>query len=261
MEARAKPHMETPAVEVVNRSGEGHILLVCDHASNRFPAPFDTTLGIFDKDAEAHIAWDPGAVGVSLQLSRLLDAPLVYSTVSRLVIDCNRDPSAHDLIPAVSEVTEIPGNRNLSEDEKQARLNLAHRPFHDAISDVIEERRKSGRPTAVISVHSYTPVYKGEERPWEIGLIAAQDRRLIDPALTLLRAQTEFQVGDNEPYSPEDGVYYTLTRHGEALGLPSLMIEIRNNEVATAEAEKRWAETLAPVLQEVVGQVNGAAHA
>ena len=261
MEIRATSRTDLPAVNVFNRSGSSSIVLVCDHASNRMPLPYDQSLGISEADKFAHIAWDPGALGVSLELSRLLDAPLVASTVSRLIIDCNRDEAAIDLIPEISETTVIPGNANLSDIERRKRIELSHRPFHQAIEELLDERAAKGQSTAVISVHSFTPVYKGQQRPWEIGLISGDNRSLIDPVIDDLKNRTQLQVGDNEPYSPRDGVYYTLSRHGEKRGLPSLMIEIRNDEISTPEMENRWGALLAPVLERAVLSQNGRQHA
>ena len=253
------------AVAVENAEGAGPFVFVCDHASNFFPPPYDTSLGITDADKIAHIAWDPGALGVARGLAKSLDAPLVHTTVSRLIIDCNREENRADLIPCLSETTKIAGNQDLSADEKTFRLDLAHRPFHDAIDNVISQRLERGLPTAVVSIHSFTPVYKGQSRPWEIGLIYDKDRRLADPVLEGLKAKGGLTVGDNEPYAPSDGVYYTIRRHGEDRKLPCLMIEIRNDEVKTSAEEAQWSDLLAPLLehaaQAVGGQTQGEAHA
>jgi len=256
---------DAPAVLIENEDGRSPIILLCDHASNRMPSPYDVSLGVSDADKQAHIAWDPGALGVSRALSQHLDAPLIHSTISRLIIDCNRAEDAPDLIPARSEMTAIPGNAALSEGERVRRLDLAHRPFHAAIEAALNKRREDSRPAALVSVHSYTPVYNGIHRPWEIGLISGDDRRLSDPVLADLRARTAFQVGDNQPYSPADRVYYTLHRHGESVGLPSLMIEIRNDEITTPDEEQEWADLLAPMLSDATGTVlaenTGGVHA
>jgi len=252
------------AVEVVNANGAGELVLLCDHASNYFPPPYDHCLGVSEDDKSAHISWDPGALGVAKALSKLLDAPLIYTTVSRLVIDCNREEDREDLTPSLSELTEISGNRNLTEDERTFRLNLVHRPFHTAIEKVLNQRAERGQPSAVVSIHTYTPVYKGQQRPWEIGLISENDRSLADPVLADLNARGDLTVGDNEPYAPSDGVYYTIRRHGENRSLPCLMIEIRNDEVTTEAEEGRWADLLGPLLKSAAQDAlrkDGAEHA
>ncbi|WP_299816015.1 N-formylglutamate amidohydrolase [uncultured Roseibium sp.] len=265
MGARPQADGMSPAVTVENAEGTGPFVFVCDHASNFLPSPYDQSLGITQADKTAHIAWDPGALGVAMGLSRALDAPLVQSTVSRLIIDCNREETRPDLIPCLSENTQIAGNRDLPASEIEFRLNLAHRPFHKAIDKVINQRLNRGLPTAVVSIHTFTPVYKGHARPWEIGLISDVDRSLADPVIRELRARGDLTVGDNEPYAPSDGVYYTIRRHGEDRKLPCLMIEIRNDEVKTAEEEIRWSDMLAPMLahsvEATLDGARGSAHA
>ncbi|ADZ71976.1 N-formylglutamate amidohydrolase superfamily [Polymorphum gilvum SL003B-26A1] len=242
---------------VENRGGRSPIVLLCDHASNHIPAELDD-LGLSGPSLTAHIAWDPGGLGVSRDLSRLLDAPLVHPCVSRLVIDCNRALTARDLIPEVSETTIIPGNAGLSPDERQRRIDLVHRPFHDTIERLLAERAAAGLASVLVSVHSFTPVYKGIERPWEIGILSNHDRRYAEAILADLSTQSDCTVGDNEPYSPADGVYYTLARHGEDNGLACAMIEIRNDEIADAAGERAWAERLAPILTRALGAIGAA---
>ncbi len=241
-------------VAVVNGNGLGPFVVLCDHASNRIPEAFGT-LGLTPADVSAHIAWDPGALGVSLRLSERLDAPLVYPTVSRLVIDCNRDPSASDLIPEISESTTIPGNAKLSEVERAARIAAVHTPYHDAVTSLLDSRDAATMHSVLVAVHSFTPVYKGVARPWQVGLIADNDRRLFTPMIAALTSLPDLTVGDNQPYSAADGVYYTLTRHGEGRDLACIMIEIRNDQLASAAAEQAWGDRLADLLLSVLPAV------
>jgi predicted N-formylglutamate amidohydrolase len=230
------------AVAVENRGGAGGFVIVCDHASNRFPPEFGF-LGLSPADLDAHIAWDPGALGVARNLSRLLDAPLVYGTVLRLILDCNRPLDAPDLIAPISESTPIPGNAALVESERRRRIAAIHEPFHRAVDEVVEGRLNAGRATTLIAVHSFTPVYRGVPRPWEIGILFDRSRRLADVLITGLEADG-LNVGVNQPYSPADRVYYTLSRHAEARGLDCAMIEIRNDLVRTQDSELEWAERI-----------------
>lgn len=248
-QAEASEQRTQDTVAIANRGGKSACMLLCDHASNRLPPQYGT-LGLSAEDLVAHIAWDPGALGVARHLSRLLDATLVYPTVSRLLIDCNRREDAGDLIPEISERTRIPGNKGLSTTEREARLALVHRPFHDAVEALLEERLARGQATYLVSVHTFTPVYKDIPRPWHIGILSNEDRRLAERLIGEFSSQEGLCVGDNEPYAPKDGVYYTLSRHGEARGLATAMLEIRNDEVATAESERAWADRLFPVLAE-----------
>lgn len=225
-------------------------MIVCDHASNRLPAELGT-LGLSDADLKRHIAWDPGALPVAEGLSARLDAPLVESCVSRLAVDCNRPLDAPDLIAETSETTVVPGNLGLDAAARAARIALSHAPFHQAIDDLIEERLAGGLDCRVVSVHSFTPVYRGVARPWHVGVLHDEDERLSAPLLAALRVRPGIAVGDNQPYSPADRVYYTLERHARARGLPCVMLEIRNDEIAEAAGQDRWSGLLADMFADI----------
>jgi predicted N-formylglutamate amidohydrolase len=233
-----------PVVLVENRSGHGRAVIVCDHASNHVPAGL-AALGLATTDFARHIAWDPGALGIARTLAARLDAPLVAGGVSRLVIDCNRDPSAADSIPQRSEDTAVPGNAGLAPGDRQWRVASVYEPFHDAIDAVLAEK---AAPVAVIGIHTFTPVYKGERRPWHVGILFDRDRRLAAPLLADLSADPKLVVGANEPYSPADRVYHTLDRHAQQRGWPSVMIEVRNDLAATQADETAWGERLAEAI-------------
>lgn len=234
---------------VSNRMAAGPFIVVCDHASNHVPSKFGT-LGLRSEDLARHIAWDPGALGVARELARLLDAPLAESRVSRLIVDCNRPLDAPDLISPLSETTEIPGNRNLDAAAWEERIAMSHRPFHAAVEKLVEDRLAAGLGCQMIAVHSFTPVYRDVSRPWHVGIIHDEDERLSAPLIAALRMQADIEVGDNQPYSPADRVYYTLERHGRSRGLACVMIEIRNDEIAAPEQQRSWAERLAPILRD-----------
>jgi len=235
------------AAKVSNARGGSPYIVVCDHASNFMPARFER-LGLQAADLHRHIAWDPGALPVAQRLAELLDAPLVESCLSRLLIDCNRPLGAPDLIPAVSETTEVPGNRNLSGAAVAERVALAYEPFHAAISALVDERLAQGAEARLVSIHSFTPVYKGTPRPWHIGVIHDGDERLSAALLEQLRREPGIVVGDNEPYSPADRVYFTLERHARSHGMPCVMVELRNDQIADAAGQRVWAAKLAGIL-------------
>ena len=235
---------ETVVVE--NRAGLSRFLILCDHASNHFPPEYGF-LGLSPAERETHIAWDPGALGVARHLSDRLNAPLVYSTISRLVIDCNRALDAPDLIATISETTRIPGIANLTANERQRRIDTIHATFHSAVDSVLDARTAEGRATAVIGMHTFTPIYRGVSRPWDVSLIFDRDQRLSGPLIDLLKGEG-LSVGVNEPYSPADRVFYTLGRHAEARGLAPAMIEIRNDLVRTPRDQQEWAERLGRML-------------
>lgn len=235
--------------EQARLDGRGSILLLCDHASNFVHENFNA-LGLTQDQLTDHFAWDPGAAEVTRAVSRILDCPAILATASRLLIDCNRDPGDWDAIVEIGETTPIPGNVGLSQADRAARVQAYHAPFHSSI----EAARTAGaaRLKAVVSIHSFTPAYHGRQRPWHIGLVHNADPCLAQSLALQLRADDQLMVGDNEPYGPGDGVYYTLSRHAEAHGLAALMIEIRNDLIATEAGQLAWAQRLAPMLQVAV---------
>lgn len=238
----------------------GDFVILCDHASNRVPPGFGA-LGLGAADMQRHIAWDPGALPVARGLARRLGAPLLYPDASRLLIDCNRPPGAADSTAVVSEDTEVPGNRDLSPGLRARRVAGIYEPYHAAIDDLLDRRAAAGRPSALVAVHSFTPVYRGAERPWHIGILYDGDRRVADGLIGHYRADPGIVAGDNQPYGPWDGVYHTLERHGEARGLPCVMIEIRNDLIATPEGQERWAESLAGALGAALADLAASAAA
>jgi predicted N-formylglutamate amidohydrolase len=238
-----------PVALIENPQGRSPILLVCEHASRHLPARYGT-LGLTLDQLESHIAWDPGALGVAQILSRLLDAPLVHATVSRLVYDLNRDPSAPDSIWTLSERTLIPGNQNLDPAERAFRVREVYDAFHGAVDKFVEPRVQSGQTRSIVTIHSFTPVYRDVPRPWHIGLIHDADARFAKSVEAGLRKDSALVVGMNEPYSPADRVFHTLERHAERRGLAPLMIEIRNDLIRTEDGQASWAQRLAPLLRE-----------
>lgn len=234
-----------PVVEGRDRSGD--LILLCDHASNAFPAPWGD-LGLSPDQRQAHIAWDPGALGLMRGLAARLDAACVAATVSRLIYDCNRAPDMAGAMPARSEVHEVPGNAAISTEERLARTRAVYLPFQAAVHALIAERIALGRRPAVITVHSFTPVYFGHPRDVEFGVIHDADDRLARAILAEAKAQTDLSCGLNAPYSAADDVTHTLRLQATPYGLANAMLEIRNDLIAAPAAEAAMADRLAPVL-------------
>jgi predicted N-formylglutamate amidohydrolase len=233
---------EASPVEIVNAAGTASVVLVCDHAANRVPRRLGT-LGLDAARLADHIAWDPGAADVARHLSVYLDAPLVLSGYSRLVIDCNRPLRSPESIAEASGGVPIPANHGLSSRERERRIAALFRPYHDAIDRLLDGRTR--RSTLLLSIHSFTPTLNGQSRPWHIGVSYGRDRRLAMLLLKALARDSEFIVGDNQPYPIEDDVDYTIPMHGEGRGLPSAMIEIRQDGIRTAAQAAAWAKRLA----------------
>ena len=235
------------AVEVVNPQGAGAALLLCEHASNAIPAAFDG-LGLDPDAARSHAAWDPGARDLALALSRALDAPLVAGRLSRLVYDCNRPPEAPSAMPEKSEVIEVPGNRGLTEGDRAARTSAVYRPFCAAVDAVIADRRARGLPTALVTIHSFSPVWFGRPRAVEIGILHDADARMADLMLRAAEFLPGRKVERNQPYGPDDGVTHSLQVHGLANDLPNVMIEVRNDLLATPQGVAMIADELHSLL-------------
>ena len=238
---------EPPAFSIERPDGVSPFVLACDHASRRLPRALGD-LGLSESQRAAHIAWDIGAAAVAQRLSAALDATLVLQHYSRLVIDCNRPPTAPDSIPRHSGGIPIPGNADISVDQASLRRREFFEPYHAALGWVLAERGVAGRPPVLIALHSFTPDYPGQQRPWHTGLLYHRDTRLAQPLLRLLRADTALTVGDNQPYAMGDATDYTLVIHGEARGIPHVGIEIRQDLIEDPAGQAAWADRLATVL-------------
>ena len=238
-------------VLAVNAMGKSPIVLVCEHATNFIPVSFDR-LAQKQKNTNETGAWDPGAMGVAQCLSNKLDAPLIASSVSRLVYDCNRPPTALDAMPARSEIIDIPGNRNLSQAERAARTEAYYRPFQTTLRSAIQQIANP----IIVTIHSFTPVFHGEQRSVEIGILHDSDARLADALLDLAQQQTGAVVRRNEPYGPEHGVTHTLQKHAIEDGRLNVMLEIRNDLIETPEQQMTMATTLAHWILDACAQLN-----
>lgn len=236
------------AYEILNGAGRGAALILCEHASHRIPHRYGD-LGLAAADRQSHAAWDPGALAVSRALSDALDAPLIAARVSRLVYDCNRPPEAVSAMPAKSELIEIPGNANLTAADREERAHTIYQPFCAAVSRMIAARKAEGLATALITIHSFTPVYYGTHRPVEIGILHDTDSRLADAMLAQASALPHRRLERNEPYGPQDGVTHSLQLHGLQNALPNVMIEVRNDLLRDAKEEAIMADELLTLLR------------
>jgi predicted N-formylglutamate amidohydrolase len=198
-----------------------------------------------------HIAWDIGIAGVAETLSNHLDAQLIGQRYSRLVIDCNRPLTAAGSIPRLSEATMIPGNEALTREAAAVRRREIFDPYHQRIKKVIDQRQREAKPTVLVALHSFTPVYAGVKRPWHIGTLYHRDASLPPLLLKALRAEPDLVVGDNEPYAVSDETDYTIPVHGEARGLINTGIEIRQDLIGDEAGQAQWAERLARMLGEI----------
>ena len=245
---------EPPPFTVDNEAGTSPLLIVADHAGKHFPRRLEQ-LGVSDAECERHIAWDIGIGAVCRLLGQALDAVVIRQNYSRLVIDCNRTPGSETSIADLSESTAVPGNIGLSERDKLARVREIFQPYHHRIADELDRRRKAGRSTALISVHSFTPVYKTVTRAWHVGVLYNRDRRFAQILMELLHREDGLVVGDNEPYSVTDASDYTIPVHGEQRDLHHVAIEIRQDLITDDAGQRTWAALLARLLPRAYQQL------
>ncbi len=235
----------TQAYQTEGESRPSRWLITCDHASNAVPDEVGGTLGLSEGEMGRHIAYDIGAAGVTRRLAERLEAPAILGCFSRLVIDPNRGEDDPTLVLKLYDGTIIPGNRAVGAAETERRLDLFHRPYHDALGRLAARRAD----TVLCAIHSFTPRLVGRHpRPWHVGVLFASDERLARPLLARLRAEPDLCVGENEPYLghlPGDA----MDRHGIIPGRPHVLIELRHDLIATEDGQHAWADRLAPLLQ------------
>lgn len=236
---------DPPFERIAAQRSDSQLLFVCDHASNALPAAY-MRLGLAPELFATHIASDIGAATVTRTLAGEFGAPAILARWSRLLIDLNRGADDPTLVMKLSDGSIIPGNSRVDLREVQLRIERFHAPYHDAIVREIVAMRTGATAPVIVSVHSFTPAWKGRPRPWEIGILWDRDARMARPMMRHLE-RAGFVVGDNEPYSGElenDCLY----RHGTMLGLPHVLIEIRQDLVADDRAARAMAGRLKSVI-------------
>jgi predicted N-formylglutamate amidohydrolase len=238
---------EPAPARVLRPNGASDMLLTADHAGRLIPRRL-AQLGVPETELRRHIAWDIGIAGVTEHLSAALDATAVLQTWSRLVIDCNRDPAVPSSMPEVSENTAVPGNVGLTPEARAARIAAIFEPYHTCIRGMLDARAVAGRRAVLVAMHSFTPVFKGESRAMQVGVLYNRDARLANILLDLLRAEGDLTVGDNAPYAVNDTSDYTVPVHGERRGLPHVEIEIRQDLIEHEAGQIAWAARFARLL-------------
>ncbi len=239
---------EESPIGILRPHSKNKFFLTCDHASPNIPAAL-CGLGLSKDELHRHIGWDIGALGVAKELSKRLDATLVWQNYSRLVVDCNRVLKHPALIPQESETTPILGNININEAEKQQRISEFYTPYHLKIKTLLDTRIEEGLETIFVCVHSFTPVYLGYQRPWELGVLYSDDAVYSHSILDWLSRETNIKIGDNEPYQI-DKKDCTIPLHALKRGLPNTLFEIRQDLIASSADQLSWGKTLGEILAE-----------
>lgn len=239
-------------VQVLNPTSDCSVLLIADHAGNAVPHSMKG-LGLDTDELSRHIAWDPGAADVAAGLAEKWQATAVLANYSRLIVDPNRPLGDTASMPEVSDGTVVPANQNLSAEERLRRAGLFYFPYHVAIETQLARLRSLSHLPPVVSIHSFTPDFQNEDRPWHIGVMSAADRRLAEGLIRNLEQQTDMEIGDNLPYSGVE-YGYTLKIHAGAQGLANTQIEIRQDLLEDAQSISNWIgildSALSPLLSD-----------
>lgn len=246
---------DPPAFEIANAGAAPQIIFVCDHASNAVPQEYGT-LGLDAQSFERHIAYDIGAAEVTRAMAKAFNAPAILGVYSRLLIDLNRGADDPTLVMKLSDGAIIPGNAKVDHAEVAARTRRFYRPYHDAIEAEIARARAQSLTPVIVSIHSFTPEWRGKKRPWQVGVLwSPADRRLSNLLLDQLAQERDLTVGDNQPYSGElEGD--CMAQHALAHGFAHVLIEIRQDLIADAAGAAHWAARLTPILRNSIARLD-----
>jgi predicted N-formylglutamate amidohydrolase len=236
--------------EIRNNGAAHGLLFLCDHAANAVPAELGS-LGLSSSDFQTHIAYDIGAASLTRALADRFGAPAILARWSRLLVDLNRGADDPTVVMKLSDGRVIPGNRMLDEAGVGMRVARFHAPYHDRIAAEIANARENSIVPVLVSMHSFTPVWRGKTRPWHVGILWDRDSRLAKPLMARLAREGDIIVGDNEPYSGalENDCLY---RHGTMNGLPHVLIEVRQDLIADPPGILRWATRLEQALRDAI---------
>ena len=238
------------ACETLTGEAGNPLVLLCDHASNRVPPDYGN-LGLPAAQFERHIAYDIGARDTVLGLAAKLGGRAVLSRFSRLLIDPNRGMDDPTLIMRISDGAIVPGNAGVDAAERQRRIDRFHRPYHRAVAAAIEGVLAQGLTPFIVSLHSFTPAWKGVPRPWHVGILWDRDEAVARAMIAGFERQGDLAVGDNEPYHGAlEGD--TMDTHATARGLPHALIEIRQDLIATKTGVDEWVERVAQVIEPIM---------
>ena len=241
---------DPPAFQERNPEGRAPVLVLADHAGNALPGSLGR-LGLQPEQLDWHIAYDPGIDCLFDQVIERLDAPGLRHGYSRLIIDPNRRLDDPTSICVISDGVIIPANRGLSAADVADRAAAFFHPYHQAIDARLNRFLRAGQVPALVSLHSFTPVMRGFRRPWQVGVMWAEDGRIAEPLIAALRAQG-LCVGDNEPYSGRTAHGFTVESHAIARGLPNVLIEVRQDLIETRDRSRQWGDRLADALAPIL---------
>lgn len=235
-------HIQEEAYEIFRRPGD--LLLTCEHASERLPAPWEWPQA--DRRlVGTHWAWDIGAAQLAQELNEDLGGTLLLSRFSRLLIDPNRPLESDTLFRQVAEGRPVELNQDLRPADIERRISGYWRPYHQALSRAVEQT--SGQ--VVLSMHTFTPDYEGQIRTVEVGVLFNEEEALGRSLHAALR-KAGFVTELNEPWSGKEGLMYAIEHHARTHGRRALELEVRQ-DLAVEEVFRR---RFVPVLAAWLGQ-------
>ena len=237
---------ENKFAHIENLTSVQNLLVTVEHAGNEIPDDLGD-LGLSPEDRLRHISYDIGIKGVALRLSSLTSFRCILSRYSRLVVDLNRPKESPECIREESDGTKIPGNINLTLEEKVERLKKYHSPFHDLITRTLNEIK----PKVLLSLHSFTPKLNEENkiRPWHCGVLYDTSLSLGKSCIDFLQQKESLIVGDNQPYRIEKDGDYTIPKHGDDRHIPAILIEIRQDLIEAKSGQEKWAKIIMSMIE------------
>ncbi len=249
----SKPQIASDTADsysVIGGAADAGLVILCDHARNAFPPGYGT-LGLPEAQLQRHIAYDIGAEAMTRHLAASLGVPAVMTHYSRLLIDPNRGEDDPTLVMRLSDGAIVPGNRYVDPAEREKRLTSFYRPYHSAISDVLDSCVATGIAPAILSIHSFTESWKSVPRPWHAGVLWDRDPRLAVPLIEALYAEGDLIVGDNQPY--HGGLEGdTMWQHATQRDFAHALIEVRQDLIRTEKDQAAWGKRLTRLMRQLL---------
>lgn len=248
------------------------ILLTAEHASGRIPKEYKN-LGLSRKERlGAKDLNDPGSLAVLRILEKGWGASYLYSNISRLVIDCNRvlDGKSKNkntfhsgalkkqLLTDFGEgekIITIPGN-DISDEkeflkEERKRYEKYAVPYKKAGYHATDQILKTNEKVLIVMIHSFFPVYNGDKRKVDIGVLYDKSQKAGKKVVRVLRKNSSLNIGDNSPWKMSDvdgGIFGKLQ---EKKGVKLIAFDINNKHLRTKKDIQKIARLLLEAIKEI----------
>ena len=230
--------MKAAAMDVhATDSSDYGLVITCEHGGNRIPIRYTNLFKANPVLLNTHRGFDPGALSMAKDLAAAFAAPLVASTVSRLLVDLNRSvghPHLHyELI------------KNESSGDREIILKQYYQPYRTQAEHLVRQAIADHGQVIQLSSHSFTPELDGKVRNTDIGL-------LYDPARPGESNLCAHWKAALNACSPELSIRRNYHYEGKGDGLTSwfrhrlppdayLGIELEINQKHIFKAGRHWA--------------------